>query len=308
MIPNAILRELYEIFDRPKSDLKSKRNIDLKVTVMNEPSINAMATLSDEIIINTGLLYKLFNSIYRDTTFDKPIQKIVEKCNIKDDFAYIKKSIYIVTISICYFHELGHIVNGHLKYIHRDKHCFETLSEALDETGLSSTITKYKDRSLFEHDADTYAGISITGLVFNNFGIKCPKDKKKLLEKYAVLVSSFILFFTLRQISHGQESDIYPPYIWRFYSMAWSFLESHSSMQEEDGLPTKDIAIEIDDDFIRKNYDNDTKELFSDIYSAVGFAFSDIENIFNSPNMATWYEFYRKNLSKISECHDFAAQ
>lgn len=306
MIPLSILQELNNIFNRAKSGLKSDRNIDLKFILSNCPFPNAFATPNNEIHITKQLFEKLFCCIVTGNMFNKPVEKILEKCNINDDFMHVKKCIYIITMSICYFHELGHVVNGHLKYLNRATPCLDVLSELLNITDFSSTITSYTDRSLFEHDADTYAGIATAGLVFNNFGIKCSEDKKFFLEKYIVLLSSFILFFNLLQIAQGRESSNYPPILWRFLSMSASFLESYLSLKGDRGLPNDPVKIILNESFINGHYDNDTKELFLDIYSAAGFTFPNIEDVFKSPNMTVWYKFYRENQQKILDCHKFA--
>lgn len=299
-----ILAELKEIFDHAISET-NKSGIPVKFFWSDNYESNAWVCYNTcemryEIRITKKLMQDIYRVIFVNCEFNSTINEIMRIYDInKDEESVIKKTMVTIIIGVCFFHELGHIINGHL-VLFKQAPC---LSE--NEASRSVKIDSYNPRSLLEADADSYSALETALMIANGMNIQCEDGKKVTAAKQITLLSVVILFYFLGYMAKGIESPDYPPYFWRLLSIQVVFIETYSSRINGGDVPKSDLHICINDSYISNNFDRETKSIINSAFAEIKSKGISIDDIFSSENIVPWYEYYRKNIQILLGCHEF---
>lgn len=255
------------------------------------------ATRSYEICITKKLAMDIYKFLYVGNIFDSVIDKVLEIYSITEsEKPHIKKILIFIILCICFFHELGHIINGHIVALGH----VSSLSEYVNPGSVRRD--GYASRSLYGADADTYSAISIALIMLTGFNIPCDERVKDDIAKQLTLLASIILFYFFGYTAEDESPD-YPPYSWRLFNIQTIFLERFSDPHGQE-IPTADIHITIDDRFWEEHLDETTKTILKATFEAIGQHSSRVGDIFSQEKLAQWYKFYKENLDMLRKCHE----
>ena len=287
----GFLEELRDVFEHALETIEAEKGLYFPLIISDKDVINAYAGIRG-IELTQGLIKKLYAEILGENTFRFAVDGIIKRYCISDNIYYINAVILNLSISISFFHELGHIVSGHIDYNKiRNIKFFNEVPDLIENDGM------YKERSIIEYDADVYAGKSIAGLVHNNLLIECSPDIKIIVEEQLIQISSFALFYILNSMGSDEKIYTYPPYLWRMYTISRVAKEGLAELTEHGKFLEKSMELDLSDmntaDF--RSLKNDISEIIKQNNNGI--------DIFSDKKLQQWLDYYYKHRGMLENVH-----
>lgn len=298
-----IIPVIDQLFTKAMAELDS-RGVPIVFSWSTCPMDNAWTLYNPdekiyEIHITRDFLKNVYRMIFNSDTFDSVIIKIINNNSInRSEIEKVKSFLLIIIMNMCFYHELGHIVDGHLNLHDRDNRLAE------NEIVIPQAKMEFTLRSMLETDADAYAAMRTVFFVANHCGISCDKDKLPIFLKQLTLFAAMILFYFLSSNAGGAQSYNYPPYLWRLFSINIVFLQVFSSLCKGKNIEQFENHIRVDDEFSEEHFDPETLEIIHSALEAIRRDGVSTEKIFSYKYLTSWYDFYRKNLPFLSAVHE----
>lgn len=302
----AVIGELNEMFHTACS-VAGNDGLPLRFFWSNEERNNAWACYNPcmrryEIHIAKQLALGIHDVIFKKGEFDAPLEKIREIYSIPDaEMGFMKKILFALIMNICYFHEHGHVINGHLGPLG----LVPCISE--DEMEAGGAQAGFTVRSLLEADADSFSALSLA-LIAHHTGINipCEKDRLPAAAKHMVLLASVVLFSFFGQLAQGRESPDYPPLFWRLISIQTTFVDCYGALLGGKWTPGPIVNTCIDDEFLQKNYDPETVSIINSAFAWLNSRGHSVSDPFSPARLKTWYAYYLANREMLAGLHEAA--
>lgn len=296
---NNVLSEYYEIiYNTLQKSYTPKRQITYAEELNSK--VNAYAKVLDcqrntfEIRIFRGLIDSLYKGIMTENRLSKIVKRIKNDYSVTEDSENINRIFLITSALICFFHEFGHIFNGHL--LNYNKNHSVLLLEERTSSNSSSSIPAH-ERNMLEFDADSLAGICIGPLT--EFIIIDCKERKRELYKELVVISALYLFNELN-VHVSDDDEIYPPIAIRIFTVTNSFLVCNDYYLKTGKLPENDI--EINDKTLSKyNIDEIIKEVNNCLEP---YTHKKID--YSKEKIEKWWNIYNENRHVLVKIHEYA--
>lgn len=286
-------------------ELLATKGIPIDFTWSDCPVSNAWAryrpeTKSYEIRITEELLKNIHHIVHEKNIFDTAIDKIIKISSMDEaEKQRIKNFLVGIVLHLCFYHELGHVVEGHLELPGGSSQLTENV------IGKDTHTPGFTAISLQESQADAYSGIKIAHYMATSSVIPCDKDKNINFLKHITILASQVLFYVLGFRVPERHFPDYPPYIWRLFSVQALFVKNFSALANDAEYRQYGDYIKADDAFFDKHYDRETKLVIRSGLEAINRSGSSADKIFSPRYLVPWHAYYRSHFATLREWNEF---
>lgn len=299
---NTLRSALYEYYEMIENTLHKSCTQKRQICYLEVPSpdVNAFAAPFKNqsnifvIGVHDGLLYSLYNGIMVEKRLAKIITRIKNEYSVIEKDEDIYRMVYITSALICFYHEFGHIFNGHLLEYNKNNSNLILQERSAHEAPTGIPIN---ERNMIEFDADSLAGICI-GPLTEFIRIDC-SERKEDLYKELILISA-LYFFNELNIHVSDNDDEYPPIAIRIFTVTHSFLVSNDFYIKHGSLPDTDIVI---NDEILSKYD--TRRIISEVNSCLE-PYTQRKIDYSKEKIDKWWNTYNKTSHILVKIHEHA--
>lgn len=222
-----IQKEFNELVSFACSKLKEDRDIDIKIL---QDESKKICSCGNTINIPNSFKKNVYSGIFDLKLLDNAVNTLKEKYHIHEHSLYIKKVIYLHSLLAAFFHEYGHIVQGHY------------------------FIPKQSDswkNCCLEYDADNFVSLSMRSLLGLQTYISISYNKDTIID--IMICSLFYLYYYI--FSNLKTDPTYPPFSIRVVVPITVFINStimeFSDIQNQVNL-NKKINVILDTTILKK--------------------------------------------------------
>ena len=150
---NTLRSALYEYYEMIENTLHKSCTQKRQICYLEVPSpdVNAFAAPFKNqsnifvIGVHDGLLYSLYNGIMVEKRLAKIITRIKNEYSVIEKDEDIYRMVYITSALICFYHEFGHIFNGHLLEYNKNNSNLILQERSAHEAPTGIPINGYQD-------------------------------------------------------------------------------------------------------------------------------------------------------------------